>query len=107
MRYACHMDVQTFLNDILIFINERIVPLLLAVAFLVFIWNVARYFIIGGADEQNRQKAKRLALYGIGAFVFIVCIWGIVNLFVSGLGFDRQSFICPDYNLNCNGEYGP
>ena len=91
------MSIQTFLTNIISFLNNTIIPLIIAIAFLFFIWNMARYFIIGGASEDNREKAKRNAFYGILAFVIIVSIWGIVNLLVVGLGFDRETPLLPDY----------
>lgn len=101
------MNIQGFLGEFLTFLNLIIVPLIFALAFLFFLWNATRYFIIGQGSDESKEKAKRLALYGILAFVIMVSIWGIVNLLVGGLGFDRTSIICPDYNPNCNGEFGP
>lgn len=79
------------------FINQAVIPLIFGIALLFFLWNVVRYFIIGGANEEDRAKAKRLALWAIIAFVLMVSIWGIVNLLVGGLGFDRDRGIIPDY----------
>ena len=91
------MSIQTLLANIISFLNSTVIPFIIAVAFLVFLWNMAQYFIIGGASEENRTKARRNALYGIAAFVVIVSIWGIVNLLVNGFGFDRRTYITPDY----------
>ena len=91
------MILQTLLLGILSFLNGTVVPFLLAIAFLVFIWNVFRYFIVGGENEESQGQARSLALWGIGAFVIIVSIWGIVNLLVSGFGFGRTGAITPDY----------
>jgi predicted PurR-regulated permease PerM len=91
------MNIQTFLEGVLTFLNTIILPFLLALAFLFFIWNATRYFIIGGGSEESQEKAKTLALWGIAAFVFIVSLWGIVNLIVSGLGFPSNDSVLPDY----------
>lgn len=80
------MNLQTLLLNILYFLNETIVVALLSIAGLVFLWNAARYFIIGGSNEDSQKKARSLALWGILAFVFILSISGIVNMFVIGLG---------------------
>ncbi len=79
------------------FFSSTIIPLIFAIALLFFLVNVGRFFILGGADASEQEKAKRFALYGIGAFVFLVSIWGIVNLMVNGLGFDDNETMCPDY----------
>jgi hypothetical protein len=79
------------------FIHSTILPLLFSIALLFFLINATRYFIIEGADSGGRERAKELALYGIGAFVFLISIWGIVNMFVNGLGIANDRSICPDY----------
>lgn len=99
-------SVQGYIVLILQFINWTLLPLLFSVALLFFLINAARYFIIGGDDDGSREKARRLALYGIGAFVFLVSIWGIVNMFVFGLGIGQEEAMCPDYLDNwCGGGF--
>lgn len=90
-------SVQGYIVAILLFINFVVLPLIFSIALLFFLINAARYFIIEGADKDGREKARKLALYGIGGFVFLVSIWGIVNLFVNGLGISDDTAICPDY----------
>ena len=90
-------SLQAFLAQIILFLNYVIIPLLIALAFLFFIWNAARFFIFESGSEEGRSKAKRLMLYGILAFVFIVSLWGIVNLLVSAFGIDQENSILPDY----------
>ncbi len=91
------MNIQTLLTNILKFLNEIIVPFLLVIAFVVFLWNIARYFVMDGANEESQEKARSQALWGILAFVIIVSLWGIVNLLVSGLGLGNNQAITPDY----------
>ncbi|MEX0917648.1 MAG: hypothetical protein WDZ93_00670 [Candidatus Paceibacterota bacterium] len=91
------MSIQEFLFDIGSFINFTLIPFLFALALFVFIFNVARYFILGAHEETKRAHARTLALYGIGAFVFLVSIWGIVNLLVSSLNIGDDRSFCPDY----------
>jgi len=91
------MDIQTFLLGILSFLNKSLIPFILAVAFLIFIINIVRYFIIGGSETESQEQARSLSLWGISAFVLIVSIWGIVNLLVAGFGFQGSGPITPDY----------
>jgi hypothetical protein len=93
-------SLQGALVNLIVFFNDYVIPLLLGLAFLFFVWNAVRFFILGGAQEEGREKAKMLALYGIGAFVFIASIWGIVNLLIGGLGFSNNQAITPDYQLS-------
>lgn len=91
------MDIQTFLAATYTFIDEAVIPFLLTIAFLVFIWNIVQYFIIGGSNEESQGKARSHALWGIAAFVLILSFWGIINLFSSSLGFNTINSIIPDY----------
>lgn len=75
----------SWVNALLGFINGTLVPLVFAIAFLVFIWGVFKYFILGGGDEGSREEGKKLMLWGIIAFVVMVSIWGIVNIITDGL----------------------
>lgn len=101
------MNIQTLLTNILTFLNGTIVPFLLAVATFIFIWNAVRYFVLDGSNEESQQKARSLAFWGIGAFVIIVSLWGVVNLIVNGLGFARPMGITPDYIDSKDGYVSP
>ncbi len=90
------MGLIEFLTGFLVFLNRVIVPLLMTIAFLMFIINAVRYFIIESAEEDGREKAKQLAIYGIAAFVIITSIWGIVNLISKDI-FPQTRPITPDY----------
>ncbi len=67
-------------------INDILVPVLMAIAFIVFLWGVYKYFIQGAADEKSRADGRQFALWGIIGFVIILSLWGLVNLFTSMLG---------------------
>lgn len=93
-------DLQTFIGNVLSFINDYIILFLLAAAFLFFIINVVRFFILGSTSDDGKEKAKALAIYGVGAFVLIVILWGIVNMLVSSLGFGGDTQPSQDY-IDC------
>ncbi len=63
-------------------INGVLVPLVFAIAFIVFIWGVFQYFIAGGHDEEAKEKGKSLMLYGLVGFFLMVSVWGLVNILV-------------------------
>lgn len=86
-------EVNTFFGKIIAFINDVLIPLIFAVALLMFIYGMFKYFIAGGADEGNREDGKQLMLYSILGFVLMVSIFGIVNLIANGLGFSKQQNI--------------
>lgn len=86
-------EINSFLNDISTFINGTLIPLVFAVALLVFIYGVFQYFILGGGDEGKREEGRQLMLYAIVGFVVMVSIFGIVNLIAGGLGFSDDEDI--------------
>lgn len=78
--------ITPYSNGVINFINYILVPILMAVAFIVFLWGIYKYFILGAADEKNREDGRQFALWGIIGFVIILSLWGIVNIFMGTLG---------------------
>lgn len=96
------LSAQGFITNFLIFANTVLVPFLLGIAFLFFVFNVIRFFVAGGGNEDSRTNAKSLAIYGVLAFFIMVVFWGIVNLLSGSLGFAGKNVPTPDY-LQKNG----
>ncbi|MBU1292967.1 pilin [Patescibacteria group bacterium] len=80
-----------YMKSIVGLINTYIVPLVFAIAFIVFIWGVFQYFVLGGASEEKREEGKKLVMWGIIAFVVMLSLWGLVNLLVASFGFGGQN----------------
>lgn len=78
--------------DYLIYIVTLIIPLLLGLAVLVFMWGIVK-FIAHADDEKTHEEGKQLMVYGmIGLFV-IVSLWGIVGFLHESLGLTSFSFL--------------
>lgn len=94
-----YMGIQEYIVAITQFLNNFVIPTIFALAFLFFIVNVARYFIMHGSEDEGRKSARQLAIYGIITFVITLSIWGIVNLLLYSLGISGQSSprSAPDY----------
>ena len=86
-------DVVVGLTDL---INNFLIPFLIALAVLAFIYGVFQYFIAGGADEEKRAAGRSLMLYALIGFVAIVALWGIVNFLVQALGFESSQDVIND-----------
>lgn len=86
-------EVNDFFDDVSSFINGTLIPLVFAIALLVFIYGMFQYFILGGGDEDSRETGRRLMLWSIVGFVAMVSIFGIVNLVAGGLGFSEDENI--------------
>lgn len=91
------MGIQRFIYNILDFVNDAVIPFMFAIAFLYFLWNIANYFILKRDSEVAREEGSRNAIWGILAFVAIISLWGMVNLLVTGLGFNQENALVPDY----------
>lgn len=94
--FAAPTDIQGFGRALASFLSGTIVTFLFGLALLIFIYNVIRFFILDNDAYSERAKAKRYMIWSISAFVLMVSIWGVVNMFVNGLGFSRNVPICPD-----------
>lgn len=72
-------------NSVIGIINTVVVPVVFAIAFIVFLWGVFTYFIAGGAQEEKRQEGARFVFSAIIGLVVMISIWGLVNLVGSSL----------------------
>ncbi|MBU2103989.1 pilin [Patescibacteria group bacterium] len=64
-------------------VNDSVIPLLYAFAFLFFLVGMVRFFFFGG--EEHRQKGKQFMLWGVIGFVVLFSVWGIVRLFLTAI----------------------
>jgi uncharacterized membrane protein YidH (DUF202 family) len=90
-------DFGTLLRNILVFSNSILIPFILGIGFLVFVWGMFRYFIAGGANDEAKEQGKSLIVYATLGFVLVIVFWGIVNLVASSTGLDDPSV---DFNKN-------
>ena len=67
-----------YFDDISYVINDLLVPLLMAFAFIFFLYGIYKYFILGADNDTELETGRKFALWGIIGFVLIVSVWGIV-----------------------------
>ncbi len=60
-----------------------LIPLMYALAFIIFLIGIVRFFFIEG--EESRAKGKVFIMWGIVGFVVIFSVWGIVNVLLRTL----------------------
>ncbi len=75
-------------------INNVAVPLVFALAFIVFIWGVFNVFVVGGTNEEAKEKGRALMLYGLIGFFVMVSVWGLVHILTGSVSLENQ---VPDY----------
>ena len=79
------MTFADFVNTKVVgFVDDAIIPLLFALAFLAFLTGVLRYFFFEG--EENKQKGRQFALWGMIGLVVMFGVWGIVKLIIASVG---------------------
>lgn len=68
-------DVLKTSDDVL----RRVIPVLLLVGTIVFLWGVITY-LTAGEDEGKKSYGKWLIIYGLIGLFAMVAIWGIVRI---------------------------
>ena len=65
---------------VLYLINSVLVPVLFAVAFIVFLYGIAKAYIFSSGEPAEIEKGHKLILWGIIGFVVMISLWGLVNV---------------------------
>lgn len=81
----------TLLKTIIEFSNSVLIPFIIGIGFLVFVWGMFQYFIAGGANDDSKEKGKSLMIYATVGFLLIIVFWGIVNLLANATGLDNST----------------
>jgi len=84
-------DFGTLLGNIIGFTNAVLIPFILGIGFLVFVWGMFKFFILGGAKEEEKEKGKSLMVYATLGFVLIIIFWGVVNLVADSTGLSGKT----------------
>lgn len=70
--------------------NTVVVPIIIALAFLMFVWGIVKYFFIHGGEEKSREEGRDFILWGLIGMVVLFSVWGFVNILLSTLGIAPQ-----------------
>ncbi|MFA5791497.1 MAG: hypothetical protein WC884_00455 [Candidatus Paceibacterota bacterium] len=71
-------------------INNSIIPFIFALAIVMFVWGVIKFFIINADEEAKRAQGKQFMIWGIIALTVMVSIWGLVGILGSTFGIDTK-----------------
>ena len=81
------------LIDILIWIKciimSVLIPLIFALAFLVFLWGVFKF--IASSDVKSKQEGQKVIWWGIIGLFVMVSIWGIIKILSTTLGIEATA----------------
>jgi Type IV secretion system pilin len=81
---------ELLLKNILDFANSVLIPFVIGIGFLFFVWGMFQYFIAGGASEESKEKGKSLMINATMGFVVIIIFFGMINLLTSSTGLEGQ-----------------
>ncbi len=73
-------------STLLYIINNVLVPVIFALAFIVFLYGIAKAYIFSMGSEDAVKDGHRLILWGIIGFVVMVSLWGLVNVVANTFG---------------------
>lgn len=85
--------VQDFLCYITRIINDSVIPLIFALAVVMFVWGTIKFFIINSDEEAKRAQGKQFMIWGIVALAVMLSIWGLVAIL--GSTFNVKSNVLP------------
>lgn len=87
---GCTNSICDVAQTFLYLINDVLVPLLFAVAFIVFLYGVFKKYILSHGDSGAVEEGHRLILWGLIGFAVMVSLWGLVNVVTNTFRLDRQ-----------------
>jgi hypothetical protein len=88
--------VQGYSNTLISIINIYLVPALLAVAFIVFLWGVFKQFIWKGDSGEAHTEGSKFVASGLIGFVIILSLWALVNIARVTLGVNNSATNHPE-----------
>ena len=91
---ACTGGSITTIQGLLCKISEilnAIIPVLIALGVVYFVWGVISYVI--SSDEEAKTKGRDKMIYGIIGLAIIVAVWGLVAILKNTLRLSNQQRI--------------
>ena len=82
----CTSTICGVANTLIYLINNVAVPVIFALAFIVFLWGIAKAYIFSAGDPEEVKKGHQLILWGLIAFAVMISIWGLVNVVANTFG---------------------
>lgn len=87
--------LQDFLSYITCILSGYFIPLIFALAIVMFLWGVVQFVIMGQEDETKRTQGKQLMIWGIIAITVMITVWGLVRVLASTFNFNGT--VLPSY----------
>ncbi|MDP2593235.1 MAG: pilin [bacterium] len=97
-------NIQGLLGFFVCLINNSIIPLIFAIAVVMFIWGAVKFFIINADEEAQREQGKQFMIWGIIALTVMTTVWGIVGVLGDTFNLKRNALpqVCPPGSTQCD-----
>ncbi len=87
--------IGSYMSSMTSFINGYVIPFIIAVSLVVFMWGMFQFFVLGATNEEKRAKGKQLAIWAVVGLVLMLSLQGIVVLLSSTFGFGDSTITAP------------
>jgi uncharacterized membrane protein len=88
------MTFESVVQTVIEFLTRGLVPLILTLALLMFLWGIFKYLSASG-NEVKIQEGVKLMTYGIVGLFVMFAVWGLVALLIGF--FDTNSVGIPQF----------
>ncbi len=75
-------------------ILDKIVPILISLAVVYFLWGLSVY-ILNAGNEESKTKGRGVMLWGIIAIFVMVSLWGFVSMLQDTTGIKNTTITYP------------
>lgn len=87
VAFAQQKDLDWLVKLIIKYLNIGIY-LILALALIMFVWNVFKYFIAGGDNTDSKKEAGLYVMWSLIGFFVILSFYGLVRILVNTFNLD-------------------
>lgn len=89
--FAAVTDVSSLIGTIKTLI-ESVIPLLMVIATVIFLWGIISYIMAAG-DEEKVKEARSYIIYGLIGLFVMVSVWGLVGIIANTFGLSSSGGI--------------
>jgi len=89
LKFSDYLDYFTCI------IGSSVIPFIFALAVVMFIWGIVKYFILNADEEKKRAEGKQFMIWGIIALAVMLSVWGLVGILKTTFGINTGSSVLP------------
>ena len=87
ISFAATTDFKSLVSGITTGILAPLIPLIIGLAVVVFLWGVLR-FIVAAGDVKKREEGRNFIIWGLIGITIMFSIWGLVKILTDTLNLD-------------------